>query len=239
MRGDYQIGAFRGRELIQRHGEVGGAKSVFVKLQGIKNELVYPTFGGEIKNPFKGAAKFYAGDLVEYRTNENGVKPEIYILKTYKLHKQASGVSEIEIERTPYSHKVFVGDNIAVAPAKIGGTVTNLKVTAVVEGKSEELDHAPVWKVTVSGSVTADKGSVLVETDGSKNMLVKSINGVVDCDLDMFDIPSTGDDDFDGARYMYTPALGGVMYINKMSAMPKCVLDLNKSNINGWFKVQF
>ena len=40
MINDYQIGAFRGRKLIQSRGEVGGAKSVFVKLQGIKNELV-------------------------------------------------------------------------------------------------------------------------------------------------------------------------------------------------------
>ena len=33
------IGAFRGRVLIQRKGELGGARSVFVKLQGNKNEL--------------------------------------------------------------------------------------------------------------------------------------------------------------------------------------------------------
>lgn len=69
-------------------------------------------------------------------------------------------------------------------------------------------------------------------------MLVKAINGVIDADCDMLDAPATGDEDFDGARYMYTPALGGIMYTHKMSPMPKCVLDLNIAKINGWFQVQ-
>ena len=50
--------------------------------------------------------------------------------------------------------------------------------------------------------------------------------------------PANGEDDFEGARYMYTPALGGVMYISKMSPLPACVLALNQSKINGWFKIQ-
>jgi hypothetical protein len=54
----------------------------------------------------------------------------------------------------------------------------------------------------------------------------------------MFDAAATGDEDFDGARYSYTPALGGIMYINKMSPMPACVLKLNKVNVNGWYQVQ-
>ena len=47
-----EIGAFRGTTLIHKEGTIGGARSVFVKLKGIKNDLVYPTFGGDIKNPF-------------------------------------------------------------------------------------------------------------------------------------------------------------------------------------------
>lgn len=43
-----QIGAFRGRKLVQTSGEIGGARAVFVKIKGIKNELVYPTFGGKV-----------------------------------------------------------------------------------------------------------------------------------------------------------------------------------------------
>lgn len=233
MINDYQIGAFRGRKLIQRRGEVGGAKSVFVKLQGIKNELVYPTFGGQIKNPFKGAAKMFAGDLCEYRTNDKGVKPEIFILKTY-LVESVSG-SVVNIVKDGYKHIPFVGDKIAVAPEEIGGAVTAVTINSIKVAKVGEVD---VWACTCSATLDAEKGDVLVEADEEGKMLVKAINGVFDADADMLDAPSTGDDDFDGARYLYTPALGGIMYTHKMSPMPKCVLDLNIAKINGWFQIQ-
>ena len=55
------IGFFRGTTLMQTSGNIGGARSVFVKLKGIKNDLVYPTFGGMLMNPPKGNGfKFYA-----------------------------------------------------------------------------------------------------------------------------------------------------------------------------------
>ena len=233
MINDYQIGAFRGRKLIQRRGEVGGAKSVFVKLQGIKNELVYPTFGGQIKNPFKGAAKMFAGDLCEYRTNDNGVKPEIYILKTY-LVESVSGTT-VNIVKDGYKHIPFVGDKIGVAPDEIGGAMTAVTINSIKVAKVGEVD---VWACTCSATLNAEKGDVLVEAGADGKMIVKAINGVFDADADMLDAPSTGDDDFDGARYLYTPALGGIMYTHKMSPMPKCVLDLNIAKINGWFQIQ-
>ena len=232
MINEVQIGAFRGRKLIQQRGEVGGAKSVFVKLQGIKNELVYPTIGGQIKNPFKGAAKMFAGDLCEYRTNEKGVKPEVYILKTY-LVESVSG-NTVNIVRDSYKHIPFVGDILGVAPEEIGGAVEGATVNAVAKAKVGNVD---VWALTMSGAVNASKGDILVEAkDG--NMVVKAINGVIDADCDMLDAPATGDEDFDGARYMYTPALGGIMYTHKMSPVPACVLKLNQSPINGWFQIQ-
>lgn len=233
MINDYQIGAFRGRKLIQRRGEVGGAKSVFVKLQGIKNELVYPTFGGQIKNPFKGAAKMFAGDLCEYRTNDKGVKPEIFILKTYLVESVSGAV--VNIVKDGYKHIPFVGDKIGVAPDEIGGAVTVVTINSVKVAKVGEVD---VWACTCSATLNAEKGDVLVEADEEGKMMVKAINGVFDADADMLDAPSTGDDDFDGARYLYTPALGGIMYAHKMSPMPKCVLDLNIAKINGWFQIQ-
>lgn len=233
MINDYQIGAFRGRKLIQRRGEVGGAKSVFVKLQGIKNELVYPTFGGQIKNPFKGAAKMFAGDLCEYRTNDKGVKPEIFILKTY-LVESVSG-SVVNIVKDGYKHIPFVGDKIGVAPEEIGGAVTAVTINSIKVAKVGDVD---VWACTCSATLAAEKGDVLVEADAEGKMTVKAINGVFDADADMLDAPSTGDEDFDGARYLYTPALGGIMYTHKMSPMPKCVLDLNIAKVNGWFQIQ-
>ena len=233
MMNDYQIGAFRGRKLIQRTGSVGGAKSVFVKLQGIKNELTYPTFGGAIKNPFKGAGKMFAGDLCEYRTNEKGVKPEIYLLKTY-LVESVSGTT-LNIVKDGFKHVPCVGDKIGVAPEEIGGTMTAVTVNSVNTGKVGEVD---VWVLKTSASLTTVKGDVLVEAGTDNKMLVKNINAVIDADCDMLDAPATGDEDFDGARYFYTPALGGIMYTHKMSPIPACVEKLNMSKINGWFKVQ-
>lgn len=227
-------GYFRGRKTIQRSATIGGARSVFVKLQGNKNELVYPTFGGYIMNPPKGAPfKFFAGDLVEYRTDENGVNPEIYILKTYKV-VSASGTT-VNILNDGYKHVPFVGDKIGVAPAEIGGEMTAVTITAV---KNAVVGGDKVWAVTTNTALTADTGDVLVEADGEGKMLVKEINAVCPTDLDMFDAAATGDEDFDGARYSYTPALGGIMYTNKMSPLPECVKKLNKSIINGWYQVQ-
>ena len=233
MTQDFQIGVFRGRKLIQKRGEVGGAKSVFVKLQGIKNELVYPTFGGFIKNPFKGAAKLFAGDLCEYRTNDEGVKPEVYILKTY-LVESVSGTT-VNIVKDGYKHVPFVGDKFGVAPSELGDAMTAVTVLAVATAKVDGVD---VWAVTTDSALSATKGDVLVEADAEGKMMVKAINAVVDCDLDMLDAPSTGDDDFDGARYAYTPALGGIMYTKKMSPMPACVLAANQAKVNGWFQIQ-
>lgn len=227
------VGYFRGRKTIQRSATVGGARSVFVKLQGNKNELVYPTFGGYIKNPFKGAAKLFAGDLIEYRTDGNGLNPEIYILKTYKV-VSVSG-STVNILNDGYKHIPFVGDKIGVAPDEIGGAVEAVTVTAVKEAEAE---GKKVWAVTTSGTLTASADDVLVEVGEDGNMIVKEINAVAPTDLDMFDAPATGDEDFDGARYSYTPALGGIMYTNKMSPLPECVKKFNKSNINGWFQIQ-
>lgn len=228
------VGVFRGRKTIQRSATIGGARSVFVKLQGNKNELVYPTFGGYIMNAPKGAPfKFFAGDLVEYRTDANGVNPEIYILKTYKV-VSASGTT-VNILNDGFKHVPFVGDKIGVAPEEIGGEMTAVTVTAV---KNAEVGGKKVWAVTTSAALTTKADDVLVEADADDNMLIKNINAVCPTDLDMFDAAATGDEDFDGARYSYTPALGGIMYINKMSPMPACVLKLNKVNVNGWYQVQ-
>lgn len=230
------VGVFRGRKTIQRSATIGGARSVFVKLQGNKNELVYPTFGGYIMNAPKGAPfKFFAGDLVEYRTDANGVNPEIYILKTYKV-VSTSGTT-VNILNDGFKHVPFVGDKLGVAPDEIGGEMETVTVTAVSKA---EVGGKKVWAVTTSEALTTKADDVLVEADAEDKMLVKNINAVCPTDLDMFDAAAdiTDDEDFENARYSYTPALGGIMYINKMSPMPACVLKLNKVNVNGWYQVQ-
>ena len=230
---DY-VGVFRGRKTIQRSATIGGARSVFVKLQGNKNELVYPTFGGYIMNAPKGAPfKFFAGNLVEYRTDENGVNPEIYILKTF-LVESASGTT-VNVVKDGFKHIPHVGDKIGVAPEEIGGEMTAVTITAV---KTAKVGDVEVWAVTTNTALTTKKGDVLVEADADGKMMVKHINAVCPTDLDMFDAAATGDEDFDGARYSYTPALGGLMYTNKMSPLPECVKKINQAKVNGWFQIQ-
>ena len=235
MIGETQYGAFRGRKLIQQRGEIGGTRSVFVKVKGIKNELVYPTFGGKVMNAPKGQGfKMFAGDLAWYKTDDKGVNPEVYLLKTY-LVESVSG-SVVNIVRDGFKHVPFVGDKVGVAPEEIGGAMTGSTITKVVATKVGEV---AVWACTVDKAITASKGDVLVEAnEAGDKMLVEVINAVVDADADMLDAGATAENKFEGARYHYTPALGGIMYIHKMSPMPACVLALNESKINGWFQIQ-
>lgn len=237
-------GNFFGRTLVQQRGEIGGARDVFVKLSGLKNDLIFPTFGGRVKNPFKGAAKIYAGDLIEYRTNDKGVKPEIYLLKTYQVAKATSDTT-IEIVRDGYKHIPFVGDVLMKAPDVIGGAGAAYTVTAVAKSdKGGDANNEKVWILTVSTTLgSLVKGDILVEAESenaSGKMLVKNINAVAPCDYDfLYDNvsdPTNETDEFDAARYFMTPALGGLMYKWKMSPIPTCVEKAaNEIKVNGWF----
>ena len=223
-------GVFMGATLLSAHSTLGGAKSVFVKLAGSgKDDLLFPAHGGRLMNPFLGAARIFAGDLFEYRTDENGEEPEVYLLKTYEV-VSISGTTAV-IKKDNYKHIPFVGDSLMVAPSEIGGTGTDATVTAV------KVNASGNWELTLSAALTASAGDVLVESDGEGTMLVKNINSVASCDYDCYYQPSTGDTDWDGARYHISPALGGIMYISKMSPLPACVLALNECKVNGWFKV--
>ena len=228
------IGTFRGTILSQGKGTIGSARSVFAKFKGLKNELVYPFNGGKIVNAPKGEGfKFFAGDLMEFRTNEKYADPEIYLLKTY-LVESVSG-SIVNIVKDGYKHVPFVGDKLGVAPEEIGGEMTSATITAVTTAKVGEVE---VWACTMSDTLTAAKGDVLVEADEDGKMLVKAINAFADCDGDMPYVGATSADDFEKAKYFYTPAVGGVyIYIHKMSPLPECVLAVNKSQFNGLYKL--
>lgn len=234
-------GVFLGKTLLQRRGEIGGARYVFVKLQGNKNELVFPTFGCKIMNPFKGTAKMYAGDLIEYRYNDGEKGATGYILKTYVVNKATSTSADnvIYLTRDGYKHIPFVGDVLMKAPATIDGTGTAVTVTKVEPTVEASKD---VWKVTLSttlADLSVDDILVeAVEAGPNKKPMVTNPNAMCPADYDFLYEPSTGDLDFDGARYFMTPVLHGTAYIDRMSPMPKSVLDArNKSLVTGWFEL--
>lgn len=231
-------GVFLGTVLLSESGTFGGARSVFVKLQGQKDNLVFPTFGGNLENPFPVApAKIFAGDLFEFRTDDDGLNPKLFLLKTYKVAKQSSSETTVLIEKDGYKHIPCVGDVLMKAPDEIGGTGAAYTVTKVEETTEES---KAVWKLTFGTTLgELAKGDVLVEAESenaSGTMKVKNINAVAPSDYDMLFNPAT-ESNKNGARYQLTPALRATMYISRMSPVPPCVLKLNKSRVNGWFEL--
>lgn len=230
-------GVFMGTTLIQEKGSFGGAKSVFVKLQGQKNNLVFPTFGGELKNPFPGQAKIFAGDLFEFRTDEKGLNPELYLLKTYEVAAASSSQLTVMVVRDGYKHIPFVGDVLMKAPDTFDATGAAYTVKKVEEKTN---DGKAVWELTFETTLgELSVGDILVEAaseNASGKMKVQNPNTVAPNDYDCFYMPATSKNK-NGARYLLTPALHGTMYISRMSPMPKVVLDINKSRVNGWFEI--
>lgn len=228
-------GVFSGATLIQASGEIGGTRHVFVKLQtSSKNGLVYPTVGGIVTNPFKGNAKIYAGDLLEYDPGIEGDKgATVKILKTYEVAAASAG-TEVQIVRDGFHHKPFAGDFIMKAPDTLDGTGTAVTVSSV---KAE----GDVWTLTTSEALSLEKGDILVEAtagSGDVQAVVTNPNAYAPSDADFLYNPVESEDDFEGARYLYTPCLASpytVLYKSKMSPVPASILALNKSRVNGWF----
>lgn len=235
-------GFYAGRTLIQAHGEIGGLRYVFVKSIGAaKDAFRTPTTGGKLLNPFKGNAKIFAGDFLEYDPGIYGnAGATVKILKSYQVAKKAASATatELLIVRDGYKHIPFVGDNIMVAPDELDGTGTAVKVTGV-EATTDTV-AGDVWKLTLSATLgQVDKDKILVEAaevGESKKPMVTNPNGYAQCDYDFLFTPGNGYED--GALYMLTPFLANddtVMYIDRMSPIPPAIKALNKSRVNGWF----
>lgn len=233
-------GYLPGRTLVQARGSIGGHRYVFVKLQmSGKDALVFPTTGCVIKNPFKGNARAFAGTLFEYKPDGTG-----YILKSYAVAKATETGTDttIYLKRDGYSLIPFVGDNLMVAPESLTGTGTAATVTAVE--KATVSTEGDAWKVTISGAIgELATSSVLVEAKeagASKEAMVTNPNSYLPCDFDFVFDPAASDNDFDGARYLITPALalGDVfLYEDRMQPLSDTLKDLNKSKVKGWFNM--
>lgn len=231
-------GVFNGRTLIQAGISFGGSRHVFVKLGGQEGGVVYPTIGCQIMNPFKGAAKAFAGDLIEFRTKANGDGGEGYILKTYLVAEDAAATAtEIKIVRDGYKHIPFVGDVLMIGQAKFTTKAKGVTVTAV-----EQSEDGSYWTVTLAEALGAvKKDAVLVEAaeaGASVLPMVTNPNAYFPGDADFIYNPNVGKSKFEKARYFYTPALSmgqAFMYIHRMSPLPPAVEAINQSKVNGWF----
>lgn len=221
-------GVNHGRTLLQQSSNFGGRRYVFViQGGGGKNNLVNPTTGCRLMNPFPGAAKAFAGDLVEFRLEGVG-----YILKTYEV-ESVSG-NTVNIVRNGYRHIPFVGDKLGVAPDELDGDMTSATITAVNETK---VGDVKVWACTFDSALEAEKGDILVEAGEDDKMLVKNPNMVLPWDLDFIFVPSVSNDDYDNARYLFDPVLSELAFTHRMSPIPSCVMKLNRSRVVGWFQI--
>lgn len=237
-------GYLPGRALVQARGSIGGHRYVFVKLQmSGKDALVFPTSGGIVKNPFKGNARAFAGTLAEYIPSNGSNGSEIRILKSYAVAKTSeSSDTVIYLKRDGYSLIPFVGDVLMVAPTTLVGKGTAVTVTAVE--KTTDGMAGDVWKVTLSATLGAlTTSSVLVEAKeagSGKEAMVTNPNSYLPCDFDFVFDPAASEDDFDGARYLITPALalGDVfLYEDRMQPLSAALKALNKSKVKGWFNI--
>lgn len=233
-----------GRTMLQGQGIMGGTREVFVPRVCVLNDQVFPQTGGIIKNPFKTGGKMYAGDLVEYYWNGNGVansheNAEVILLKVFEV-QAAVGASDttVFIQRSGFRHKPCVGDILMKAPDTFEATGTAATVSAV---EATTKSNVNVWKLTLSAAIGAlEVGDILVEAKeagAGKTMLVQNPNAVLPCDLDLKYKPKESDDDDEGAVYMVTPALHATMYTYLMSPIPPAVKTINKSRIDGWFEI--
>lgn len=221
-------GVNHGRTLLQQSSNFGGRRYVFViQGGGGKNNLVNPTTGCRLMNPFRGTAKVFAGDLVEFRLEGEG-----YILKTYEV-ESVSG-NTVNIVRSGYRHIPFVGDKLGVAPSELDGDMTSATITAVEKTK---VGDVKVWACTFDSALEAEKGDILVEAGEDDKMLVKNPNMVLPWDLDFIFVPSMSNDDYDNARYLFDPVLSELAFTHRMSPIPPCVMKLNRSRVVGWFQI--
>lgn len=240
-------GVFLGSVRIQARGSIGGHRYVFVKTtRSGKDALVFPTVGGRLMNPFKGTAKIYAGDLIEYNPGiDADTGATVKILKTYEVAKAVTAATDSDpattvlIVRNGYRHIPFVGDVIMAAPSSLDGKGAAVNVVSVEKTTDSGID---VWKLTLSATLGAlGKGDVLVEgseAGSSKAPMVTSPNCYAPCDYDFIYSSASSDDEFDGAEYMMTPCIANgdtYLYENRMSPLPASIKALNKSKISGWF----
>lgn len=217
----------------------GGIKNVFVPLTSPEGGSVYTPFGGLLMNPWPGQAKAYAADLFEYRTDDNGLNPELYVLKTYEVYS-VSGKT-VNIVRDGYRHLPYAGLILINSPEEMGGTGEAMTVVSVAKNT---IDGQDVWALTLAKAPTTApvKGDILVESDSDGNMLVKNVNAGLGHDEDFVydpaDMTPGAMDNYEDARYHLSVIFGFLAYTNRMSPIPPCVAKaVNTSRVNGWFKL--
>lgn len=209
--------------------------------------------GGTIANPNKGFGHLWAAQLMQYTPGQ-----PMLIFRSFKLKSDAAAnATTIYIDGDGYSDAPEVGQYLMVAPddtevvsmkANTGtGDVTVTKTTytgtyAKVTGVTYDETNQK-FEVTLENKLSTakiDAGTILVEADkakdtgstGSAPVLCPKPNVFNEADRDMLPTEGYG---FQNANYSVSGVYNKQAWIAKMQPLPKYVLALNKSLIDGIF----
>lgn len=209
--------------------------------------------GGTIANPNKGFGHLWAAQLMQYTPGQ-----PMLIFRSFKLKADAAAnATTIYIDGDGYSDAPEVGQYLMVAPddtevvsmkANTGtGDVTVTKTTytgtyAKVTGVTYDETNQK-FEVTLENKLSTAKinaGTILVEADkakdtgstGSAPVLCPKPNVFNEADRDMLPTEGYG---FQNANYSVSGVYNKQAWIAKMQPLPKYVLALNKSLIDGIF----
>lgn len=209
--------------------------------------------GGTIANPNKGFGHLWAAQLMQYTPGQ-----PILIFRSFKLKADATAnATTIYIDGDGYSDAPEVGQYLMVAPdatevvsmdadtetgavtvTKTTYTGTYAKVTGVTYDETNQK-----FEVTLENKLSTakiDAGTILVEADkakdtestGSAPVLCPNPNVFNEADRDMLPTEGYG---FQNANYSVSGVYNKQAWIAKMQPLPKYVLALNKSLIEGIF----
>ena len=209
--------------------------------------------GGTIANPNNGFGHLWAAQLMQYTPGQ-----PMLIFRSFKLKVDAAANdTTIYIDGDGYSDAPEVGQYLMVAPdstevvsmkANTGtGDVTVTKTTykgtyAKVTGVTYDETNQK-FEVTLENKLSTAKinaGTILVEADkakdtestGSAPVLCPKPNVFNEADRDMLPTEGYG---FQNANYSVSGVYNKQAWIAKMQPLPKYVLALNKSLIDGIF----
>lgn len=209
--------------------------------------------GGTIANPNKGFGHLWAAQLMQYTPGQ-----PMLIFRSFKLNADAAAnATTIYIDGDGYSDAPEVGQYLMVAPdatevvsmeadtetgavtvTKTTYTGTYAKVTGVTYDETNQK-----FEVTLENKLSTakiDAGTILVEADkakdtestGSAPVLCPKPNVFNEADRDMLPTEGYG---FQNANYSVSGVYNKQAWIAKMQPLPKYVLALNKSLIDGIF----
>lgn len=209
--------------------------------------------GGTIANPNKGFGHLWAAQLMQYTPGQ-----PMLIFRSFKLKVDAAAnATTIYIDGDGYSDAPEVGQYLMVAPdstevvsmkantetgavtvTKTTYTGTYAKVTGVTYDETNQK-----FEVTLENKLSTAKinaGTILVEADkakdtestGSAPVLCPKPNVFNEADRDMLHTEGYG---IQNANYSVSGVYNKQAWIAKMQPLPKYVLALNKSLIDGIF----